>query len=122
MQNTSRLGLIGPKKNWPSLNFPAKCLKALKSAWMMYQIARDRINAPGWPLVLEGEEIDDQGYNAGFEFDGVTFNSVNAAIQYYSTQFTLDPQFLPNWCASSAEQDSTTPYDSPASILPPPKK
>ncbi|MGI1988302.1 hypothetical protein [Shewanella glacialipiscicola] len=65
-----------------------------KSAWMMYQIARDRINAPGWPLVLEGEEIDDQGYNAGFEFDGVTFNSVNAAIQYYSTQFTLDPQFF----------------------------
>lgn len=65
-----------------------------KSAWMMYQIARDRINAPGWPLRLEEIEIDDQGYSAGFEFDGVTYTSVHAAIHYYSTQFTLDPRFF----------------------------
>uniref|UniRef100_E6XPN6 Uncharacterized protein n=1 Tax=Shewanella putrefaciens (strain 200) TaxID=399804 RepID=E6XPN6_SHEP2 len=65
-----------------------------KSAWMIYQIARDRINAPGWPLRLEEIEIDDQGYSAGFEFDGVTYTSVHAAIHYYSTQFTLDPTFF----------------------------
>ncbi|MGI2199697.1 hypothetical protein [Shewanella baltica] len=89
------IGINWTEEELAESEFSCKVFEGFKkSAWMMYQIARDRINAPGWPLVLEGEEIDDQGYNAGFEFDGVTFNSVNAAIQYYSTQFTLDPQFF----------------------------
>ncbi|MCU7987661.1 hypothetical protein [Shewanella sp. SW24] len=89
------IGINWTEEELAESEFSCKAFEGFKkSAWMMYQIARDRINAPGWPLVLEGEEIDDQGYNAGFEFDGVTFNSVNAAIQYYSTQFTLDPQFF----------------------------
>ncbi|MGL5359588.1 MAG: hypothetical protein ACRDBI_07705 [Shewanella sp.] len=65
-----------------------------KSAWMMYQIARDRINAPPWPIMLDGVAIEDQGQHLGFEFDGIRYSSLQAAIDYYSNQFTLDGRFL----------------------------
>lgn len=65
-----------------------------KSAWLMYQIARDRINFPGWPLVLDGVELECQQGRTQFEFDGVTYSSLPAAIHYYSKQYCLDAAFL----------------------------
>lgn len=88
------IGINWTEEELAESEFSCKVFEGFKkSAWMMYQIARDRINAPGWPLVLEGEELD-QGYDASFEFDGLTFNSIHAAIHYYSNQFTLDPVFF----------------------------
>jgi len=65
-----------------------------KSAWMMYQIARDRINYPGWPILIDGVELECQQGSAQFEFDGVTYSSLPAAIHYYSKQFCLDAAFF----------------------------
>ena len=65
-----------------------------KSAWMMFQIAKGRINAPGWPISLDGQLIDDNGYSRGFEFDGLQFSSVSAAIMHYSKAFYIDSVFL----------------------------
>ncbi|MEZ9593682.1 hypothetical protein AB4298_03520 [Shewanella sp. 10N.261.52.F9] len=65
-----------------------------KSAWMMYEIARDRVNYSGWPLSLNGVLIDDYGYDASFSFDGVSYSSVSKAIQFYAKQFVLDKRFL----------------------------
>jgi hypothetical protein len=65
-----------------------------KSAWMMFKIARDRVNARGWPLSLAGQPLDDEGMNDGFEFDGVRFGSVSAAIAHYGDNFYLDKQLL----------------------------
>ncbi|QYJ77551.1 hypothetical protein [Shewanella acanthi] len=65
-----------------------------KSAWMMYQIARDRVNYPGWPIHIDGVELDCQHNSTSFEFDGVNYTSVHAAIHYYSQQFTLDSEFF----------------------------
>jgi len=65
-----------------------------KSAWMMYQIARDRINFPGWPILLEGVDLECQQDSTQFEFDGVSYSSLPAAIHYYSKQFCLDSAFF----------------------------
>lgn len=65
-----------------------------KSAWMMYEIARDRVNYPAWPLSLNGVTIDDFGYNTDFSFDGVNYSSVTQAIKFYAKQFVLDKRFL----------------------------
>ncbi|WP_249555639.1 MULTISPECIES: hypothetical protein [Shewanella] len=65
-----------------------------KSAWMMYQIARDRINFPGWPILLEGVDLECQQDSSQFEFDGVSYSSLPAAIHYYSKQFCLDSAFF----------------------------
>ncbi|MCP3126738.1 hypothetical protein [Shewanella sp. KJ2020] len=89
------IGINWTEEELAESEFSCKVFEGFKkSAWMMYQIARDRINAPGWPIVLEGVAIDDQGHGAGFEFDGVIYTSLHAAIHYYSTQFTLDPRFF----------------------------
>ena len=65
-----------------------------KSAWMMYEIARDRVNYPAWTLSLNGVAIDDFGYNADFSFEGVNSSSVTQAIKFYAKQFVLDKRFL----------------------------
>ncbi|MCT7940249.1 hypothetical protein [Shewanella holmiensis] len=70
-----------------------------KSAWMMYQIAQKRINAPGWVLSIDGEQFDEDplfaGSNTlGFEFDGLQFNNLTQAIKHYSAVLALDQAFL----------------------------
>ncbi|SQH77037.1 conserved protein of unknown function [Shewanella benthica] len=65
-----------------------------QSAWMMYLIARDRINATGWPLSLDGVEIDDSDFVVGFEFDGVKYASLAKAVNHYSQTLGLDKHFF----------------------------
>ncbi|NMH63665.1 hypothetical protein [Shewanella salipaludis] len=75
--------------------FSCKILSGFReNAWMMYEIARDRVNAPGWPLSLDGVLLDDHGYTAGFSFDGLDFRSVNAAINHYGNSLSLDKDLL----------------------------
>lgn len=65
-----------------------------KSAWMMYLIARDRVNATGWPLSLNGVEIDQDSFVVGFEFDGVKYTSLAKAVTHYSQTLGLDRHFF----------------------------
>lgn len=68
-----------------------------KSAWFMYQVARDRVNAKGWPLSLEGillDQASDGPSQTQFEFDGLTYPSLLHAIRHYSQVMMLDKAFL----------------------------
>ncbi len=89
------IGINWTEQELAESEFSCKVFEGFKkSAWMMYQIARDRINFSGWPLQLEGIEIVCQHDSARFEFDGVAYTSLHAAIGYYSKQFSLDPSFF----------------------------
>lgn len=65
-----------------------------KSAWMMYLIARDRVNATGWPLSVDGIVIDDESFVVGFEFDGMKYSSLSKAVTHYSQTLGLDKHFF----------------------------
>ncbi|MGB1262218.1 MAG: hypothetical protein ACPG52_04845 [Cognaticolwellia sp.] len=65
-----------------------------KSAWFIYQVARDRVNFRGWPLVLDGIDIERDEGNRKFCFDGVYYPSIEEAITHYSVNFDLDIKFL----------------------------
>jgi len=65
-----------------------------KSAWFMYQVARDRVNFQGWPLVVNGIELCDEAELEAFNFDGVTYPSLNEAINHYCLIFHLDKGFF----------------------------
>ncbi|BAJ02576.1 hypothetical protein [Shewanella violacea] len=65
-----------------------------KSAWMMYLIARDRVNANGWPLSLDGVDLDNSDFVVGFEFDGVKYASLSKAVNHYSQILGLDKHFF----------------------------
>ncbi|MBB1268009.1 hypothetical protein [Shewanella sp. SR44-3] len=68
-----------------------------KSAWFMYQVARDRVNAQGWPLGLDGVLLDQESDGPSqtlFKFDGVSYPSLLHAIKHYSQVMALDKAFL----------------------------
>ena len=89
------IGINWTEEELAESEFSCKVFEGFKkSAWMMYQIARDRINFPSWPIQLEGVELECQLDSTRFEFDGVTYTSLPAAIHYYSQQFCLDPVFF----------------------------
>tara|TARA_R110000744_G_scaffold2046_10_gene8127 strand:+ start:23397 stop:24035 length:639 start_codon:yes stop_codon:yes gene_type:complete len=65
-----------------------------KSAWFMYEVAKGRVNFCGWPLVLDGIEIEKDNISDSFTFDGVAYPSIEEAIESYSENFRLDAMFL----------------------------
>lgn len=65
-----------------------------RSAWFMYEVAKDRVNFSGWPLVLDGVEIEKDNISDSFTFDGVCYPSIEEAIESYSENFRLDAMFL----------------------------
>jgi hypothetical protein len=65
-----------------------------KSAWFMYQVAKDRVNFRGWPLVINGVEIINEDVAREFCFDGVSYPSIDQAMEHYSVNFNLDADFL----------------------------
>lgn len=65
-----------------------------KSAWFMYQVAKDRVNFRGWPLVLKGVELINEDVDREFCFDGVSYPNIDQAIEHYSLNFNLDADFL----------------------------
>jgi len=65
-----------------------------KSAWMMYEIARDRINFPGWPIVYQGVNIDIEQDKEVFVFDGIEYPSIDQAIEHYCKSYDLNKAFF----------------------------
>ncbi|WP_028762001.1 hypothetical protein [Shewanella colwelliana] len=65
-----------------------------KSAWFMYQVAKQRVSASGWPLSLNGVSLDASQYDLGFMFDGVNYTSISSAVEHYSNMLGLDKLFL----------------------------
>ena len=65
-----------------------------RSAWFMYEIARDRVNYKGWPLVVAGVELSPFDEVPEFYFDGVRYPSINDAIEHYAKSFHLSVGYL----------------------------
>jgi len=60
-----------------------------KSAWFMYEVAKQRVNYRGWSLSLEGIELDVDYVGTEFLFDGVTYSSVDIAIEHFIESYDL---------------------------------
>ncbi|WNC71042.1 hypothetical protein RGQ13_13000 [Thalassotalea psychrophila] len=65
-----------------------------KSGWMMFEIARDRVNFSSWPLWCNGEQIEDTTLGKQFAFDGVTYSDLNQAVDFYVKTFNLHKDFF----------------------------
>ncbi len=69
-----------------------------RSAWFMYEVAKTRVSYLGWPLVVNGielEEIDlEQIEVETFNFDGVLYPSLAEAINHYAKIFLLDEYYV----------------------------
>lgn len=65
-----------------------------KSAWFMFEVAKQRVNYKGWKLVLNGIAIEQDDATEIFQFDGVCYPTIEDAIVQYSENFALDNVFL----------------------------
>lgn len=62
-----------------------------RSAWFMYEVAKQRVNFKGWTLSLEGIELDSDFIGNEFLFDGVTYPSIDIAIEHFTYSYDLAP-------------------------------
>ena len=77
------------------IDFEGSAFEGFKrSAWMMHTIAKERVNYPGWPLSLGGIPMNLKVFSASFEFDGICFSDMEAAVDHYIKTFHLDAQLL----------------------------
>lgn len=67
-----------------------------RSAWMMYEIAKARVNYKGWSLVVDGLNIEQfkEQDDILFVFDGISYPSIIEAISHYSKLFDLHHTFF----------------------------
>ena len=67
-----------------------------RSAWLMYEIAKERVNFQGWPLVINGLNIDEYipEMDDVFIFDGIEFPSFNDAVLHYIQTFGLHKSYF----------------------------
>ncbi|WP_394130032.1 hypothetical protein [Shewanella maritima] len=77
--------------------FSCKALEGFKkSAWMMFTIAKERMNFQGWSISINQQLLDNQdSYNLQrFEFDGIEFPSLTKAIEHYAKTLHISEHFL----------------------------
>jgi len=69
-----------------------------RSAWFMFEVAKSRVNFIGWPVVVQGIEIEeyleDEVTSSAFHFDGLSFPTIADAIHHYCEVFLLDKEFF----------------------------
>jgi len=69
-----------------------------RSAWFIYEVAKGRVNYLGWPLTVNGLELDelqlDEKIEEAFAFDGVLFPSLADAISHYAKTFLLNEHYI----------------------------
>ncbi|MEZ9998960.1 hypothetical protein AB4428_11715 [Vibrio lentus] len=65
-----------------------------RSAWKMYQIAKQRVDYKGWPLSVDDIVIEVYDETSGFEFDGTRYASINSCIDYFTKAAGVDKELL----------------------------
>jgi hypothetical protein len=65
-----------------------------RSAWFMYEVAKDRVNYVGWPLIVNGLTIECEEEKLSFVFDGMRYPTIDDAIKHYVQTFRLDMGFF----------------------------
>ncbi len=56
----------------------------------MFEVVRSRINYIGWPISVDGIDVENNGDEGNFTFDGVVYPSLHEAIEHYVYSFDLD--------------------------------
>lgn len=65
-----------------------------RSAWFVYEVAKARVNYLGWPLSLNGVQLEITNEKDTFVFDGILYPSVGDAIDQYAHAYDLNIIFF----------------------------
>jgi hypothetical protein len=85
------IGLQWTKEELEDSEFDGAILEGFgKSAWPMYEIAKERVEYMGWDITVDGEPLDGYDESYGYEFHGVRYLSIQACIEYHVKALSLD--------------------------------
>lgn len=85
------IGLQWTKEELEASEFHGAILEGFgKSAWPMYEIAKERVEYIGWDLMVNGEPLDGFDESYGYEFNGVRYLSIQTCIEYHVKAMSLD--------------------------------
>ncbi|MEW6983447.1 hypothetical protein AAD001_12415 [Colwelliaceae bacterium 6471] len=76
-----------------------------RSAWFMYEVAKARVNYLGWPLSLNGIQLEITNEKDTFVFDGILYPSVGDAIDQYAQAYDLNMIFFKEVLAIMSENN-----------------
>ncbi|MGF1760461.1 hypothetical protein L4D76_21530 [Photobacterium sagamiensis] len=64
------------------------------SAWMMFEIAKGRVNYPGWPVSIDGIPV--MGINNAFqlEFNGIIYTGLVQAVEQLAKAYNMPQPYL----------------------------
>ena len=65
-----------------------------QSAWFMFELAKARVNYVSWPLIVDGLTIFDEYQEQSFNFDGVTYPTIEQAMQHYANALSLNLDYF----------------------------
>ncbi|MCO4799218.1 MAG: hypothetical protein KC484_08395 [Colwelliaceae bacterium] len=67
-----------------------------RSAWFMFEVAKKRVNFNGWPLVIDGLNIEELKWEVkeSFIFDGIEYPSIDDAILHYAQAFFIPEDYF----------------------------
>jgi len=65
-----------------------------KSAWFMYEVAQARVNYIGCSISINGSELEVIDESSCFIFDGVSYPSLEDAINHYVINFGLNKELF----------------------------
>lgn len=60
----------------------------------MYQIAKQRVDYPGWSLAIDTIPLNVYDESAGFEFDGTRYANVYSCIDYFVKAAGVNKELL----------------------------
>jgi len=76
-----------------------------RSAWFMYEIAKARVNFKPWKLEIAGIYASDYEIDLGFTFDGISYPTIEHAVNHYAKTFKLNREFLRQLVSVLGEQE-----------------
>lgn len=89
------IGLNWTKEELAQSEFEGGNFEGFKrSAWFMFEVAQQRVNYSGWPIILDGIELPDDGTANLFDFDGIEYPNIAVAISYYCQQYFINESFF----------------------------
>ncbi|MBA5761480.1 hypothetical protein H2O73_03905 [Vibrio sp. 404] len=65
-----------------------------KSAWQMYQIAKQRVAFQGWLVSVDDLPLNSIDDTVGFEFNGTHYSSLNSCIDFFVNAIDVDRELL----------------------------
>lgn len=65
-----------------------------KSAWQMYEIAKQRVAFQGWAVSMDDIPLDSFDDTSGFEFNGTNYLSLNTCIDFFVDAIDVDRELL----------------------------